>query len=97
MTEVARKAGELRRLHAGSAILVLVDVWDVASAGTVAALPGCGAIATGSWPIAASLGSRMARSSPATRCSPSPRRAGIASTVDLPVTADLGVRCQRQA
>src|SRR3954464_3148629 len=46
------KAGQLRRLHLDPAILVLVNVWDVASARTIAALPGCRAIATGSWPIA---------------------------------------------
>jgi 2-methylisocitrate lyase-like PEP mutase family enzyme len=87
MTEVARKAAELRRLHAAPAILVLVNVWDVASARTVAALPGCRAIATGSWPIAASLGvpdgevlSREEMLAVAGR---------IADAVDLPVTADL--------
>jgi 2-methylisocitrate lyase-like PEP mutase family enzyme len=87
MTDVASKAAELRRLHAGPAILVLVNIWDVASARTVAALPGCRAIATGSWPIAASLGvpdgevlSREEMLAVAGR---------IADAVDLPVTADL--------
>jgi 2-methylisocitrate lyase-like PEP mutase family enzyme len=87
MTDVARKAAELRRLHAGPGILVLVNVWDVASARTVAALPGCRAIATGSWPIAASLGvpdgEILSRDEMLAVCG------RIAAAVELPVTADL--------
>ncbi len=46
----ADKATLLRRLHADPALLVLVNVWDVASARVVAALPGCAALATASQP-----------------------------------------------
>ncbi|PZS25020.1 MAG: isocitrate lyase/phosphoenolpyruvate mutase family protein, partial [Pseudonocardiales bacterium] len=52
----ADKATLLRRLHADPALLVLVNVWDVASARVVAALPGCAALATASHSIAASAG-----------------------------------------
>jgi 2-methylisocitrate lyase-like PEP mutase family enzyme len=87
MLEVARQAVELRRLHAGPAILVLVLVWDVASARTVAALPGCPGIATGNWPIAASLG---VPDGEVLRRDEMLAVAGrIAAAVDLPVTPDL--------
>lgn len=86
MTEVT-KAEQLRHLHLDPPILVLVNVWDVAGARTVASLPGCTAIATGSWPIAAALGrpdgehlTRDEMLAVVTR---------IAEAVDLPVTADL--------
>jgi 2-methylisocitrate lyase-like PEP mutase family enzyme len=87
MTTAVEKAEQLHRLHHDPEILVLVNIWDVASARTIAALPGCRAIATGSWPIAASLGvpdhdwlSRDEMLAVAGR---------IAASVDLPVTADL--------
>ena len=41
-------AAELRRLHDAPEPLVLVNVWDVASARVVAGLPGCTALATAS-------------------------------------------------
>src|SRR4051795_11762624 len=56
MTSTFEKAETLRRLHHLPEILVLVNVWDVASARTVAALPGCRAIATASWSIDAAHG-----------------------------------------
>src|SRR3954467_14615332 len=84
---VYEQAQTLHRLHHEPAILVLVNVWDVASARTVAALPGCQAIATASWSIAAAHGvpdgenlSRDEMIAVAGR---------IAAAVDLPVTADL--------
>lgn len=46
----------LRKLHDGSELLVLPNVWDAVSARTVAAVPGCRAVATASWSVAASLG-----------------------------------------
>jgi 2-methylisocitrate lyase-like PEP mutase family enzyme len=85
--DVRAKAEELRRLHADPAILVLVNAWDAASARTVAAVPGCRAIATASWSIAASRGAKdgevIGRDAmlEAVRC--------VADAVDLPVTADL--------
>jgi 2-methylisocitrate lyase-like PEP mutase family enzyme len=45
------KAEDLRRAHLEPALLVLVDVWDAASACTVAAAPGCRAPVTASWSI----------------------------------------------
>src|SRR3954454_5983505 len=50
------KAEELRRLHAAPEPLVLVNAWDAASARVVAGTPGCRAIATASWSIAAARG-----------------------------------------
>ena len=81
------KADLLRQLHHRPAILVLVNVWDAASARTVAALPGCQAIATGSWPIAASLGTPDGEV--LTRSQMLAAVARIVAAVDLPVTADL--------
>lgn len=66
---------------------MLVNVWDAASARTVAALPGCRAIATGSWPIAASLG--MPDGEAMSRADMLAAVARIVDAVDLPVTADL--------
>ena len=87
MTSTFEKAETLRLLHHEPEILVLVNVWDAASARTVAALPGCRAIATASWSIAAAHGvpdgERLTREemlAAVTR---------IAGAVDLPVTADL--------
>ena len=50
------KAVELLRLHTDPELLILVNVWDVASARTVAATPGCRAVATASAAIAAAFG-----------------------------------------
>src|SRR6185437_11449785 len=87
MATAVEKAERLRRLHHDPEILVLVNVWDVASARTVAALPGCRAIATGSWPIAASLG--VPDGEVLTRDEMLAVAGRIAAAVDLPVTADL--------
>jgi 2-methylisocitrate lyase-like PEP mutase family enzyme len=85
--DAASRAEELRRLHNEPAILVLVNVWDAASARTVAAVPGCRAIATASWAIAAARGrpdgEAIGREAmlEAVRC--------VAEAVEQPVTADL--------
>jgi 2-methylisocitrate lyase-like PEP mutase family enzyme len=81
------KAEELRRLHAEPAILVLVNVWDAASARTVAAVPGCRAIATASWAIAAARG--QADGEAIGRDAMLGAVGDVAGAVDLPVTADL--------
>jgi 2-methylisocitrate lyase-like PEP mutase family enzyme len=81
------KARRLRELHLDPQILVLVNVWDVASARTIAALPGCPAVATGSWPISAALG--VADGEVLTRDEMLAVVARIVAAVDLPVTADL--------
>src|SRR3954462_2436146 len=87
MTSTFEKAERLRLLHHEPEILVLVNVWDVASARTVAALPGCQAIATASWSIAAAHGvpdgENLGRDEMLTVA------ARIPAAVDLPVTADL--------
>src|SRR3954447_24896169 len=83
----AARAAELRRLHVDPAILVLVNVWDAASARTVAALPGCRAIATASWAIAAARG--QADGEAIGRNSMIDAVRVVAAAVELPVTADL--------
>ena len=87
IVDLRATAEELRRLHADEELLVLPNVWDAASARTVAAQPGCRALATASWSIAAALGrhdhqvlAREEMLAAVTR---------IASAVDVPVTADL--------
>jgi 2-methylisocitrate lyase-like PEP mutase family enzyme len=83
----AARADELRRLHRDPAILVLVNVWDAASARTVASVPGCRAIATASWAIAAAHG--LADGEAIGREGMLEAVACVAGAVDLPVTADL--------
>ncbi len=53
---LADAAIELRRLHTAHELLQVVNVWDVASATAVAALPETRALATASHSIAASFG-----------------------------------------
>jgi 2-methylisocitrate lyase-like PEP mutase family enzyme len=81
------KATLLKRLHADPALLVLVNVWDVASARVVAGLPGCTAIATASHSIAAAAGYEDGEQIPREEMLATVGR--IAAAVDLPVTADL--------
>lgn len=82
----ARKAEQLRKLHGGPRILVLPNVWDVASARIIEEL-GFPAIATTSAGIAASLGypdgQKISRDEMLSMV------ARIASAVRVPVTADL--------
>ena len=81
------RAEELRRLHTDPAILVLVNVWDAASARTVASVPGCRAIATASWAIAAAHG--LADGEAIGREGMLDAVGCVAGAVELPVTADL--------
>jgi len=81
------KASDFRALHEAPELLVLVNVWDVASARVVAALPGCRAIATASYAIATSFGYPDGEKIPADLMLDMAAR--IAADVDLPVTADL--------
>src|ERR1700750_2289340 len=85
--DLKARAEELRRLHADPAILVLVNVWDAASARTVASVPGCRAIATASWAIAAAHG--LADGEAIGREGMLDAVATVAGAVSLPVTADL--------
>jgi 2-methylisocitrate lyase-like PEP mutase family enzyme len=82
----ARKADQLRKLHAGGRILILPNAWDVASARVFEDL-GYPAIATTSAGIAASLGypdgQQISRDEMLDMVS------RIARAVHVPVTADL--------
>src|SRR3954471_14658682 len=85
MTQRGR-ADDLRRLHDAPELLVLPNVWDAASARTVAALPACRALATPSAGIAAAYGVRDGDLG-AERMVEAVGR--IAQAVELPVSADL--------
>ena len=81
------KADELRRLHEAPELLVLVNVWDAVSARAVAAAPGCRALATASWSVAAALGMPDGEEIGRERMLAAVRT--VVEAVDLPVTADL--------
>jgi 2-methylisocitrate lyase-like PEP mutase family enzyme len=81
------KANALRQAHLDPELLVLVNVWDAISARTVAAVPGCRALATASWSIAAAYG--VDDGEQLTRDEMIDAVARIARAVELPVTADL--------
>jgi 2-methylisocitrate lyase-like PEP mutase family enzyme len=81
------KAAELRGLHESTDLLVLPNVWDVASARVVADLPGCRAIATASHSVAAAHGFDDGEQIPLDLMLAAIGR--IADAVDRPVTADL--------
>ena len=87
MTSTADKASTFLRLHTDQKILILVNVWDVASARAVAAVEGTRAIATASHGIAATLGYPDGEQIPVDQMLDMVGR--IAAAVDLPVTADL--------
>ena len=86
MSDLRAKAEALRRLHAGPALLVLPNAWDVASA-KVIALAGAKAIATSSAGVAFALGypdgERISRGEMLEMV----RR--IAGAVEQPVSADV--------
>jgi 2-methylisocitrate lyase-like PEP mutase family enzyme len=83
----AAAATELRRLHTAHELLQVVNVWDVASAKTVAALPETRAIATASHSIAATFGYRDGEQIPRDLMLEMCGR--IARAVEVPVSADL--------
>ncbi len=87
MSTPHEQAQALRQAHAAPEPLVLVNAWDAASARVVAATPGCRAIATASWSIAAAHGLPDGE----TLTLDAMLRAVnvIARAVELPVTADL--------
>jgi 2-methylisocitrate lyase-like PEP mutase family enzyme len=87
MSTQREKAEELRRLHAAPEPLVLVNVWDAASARVVAAAPGCRALATASWSIAAARG--VADGEVLSREAMLDAVSVVARATELPVTADL--------
>lgn len=84
---VTDRAHELRRLHGHPRLLQLVNVWDVASARAVAALPETRAIATASHAIAATFGHPDGEHIPVDLMLDMVGR--IAAAVDVPVSADL--------
>ncbi|WP_205695975.1 isocitrate lyase/phosphoenolpyruvate mutase family protein [Conexibacter sp. SYSU D00693] len=86
--DLATRAATLRDLHVPGDPLVVVNVWDVGSARTVADVPGCRALATASWAIAAALG--LPDGEAITRDAMLDAVGRIAAAVpDLPVSADL--------
>ena len=87
MSTQREKAEELRRLHEAPEPLVLVNVWDAVSARVVAAAPGCRAVATASWSIAAAHG--FPDGEVISREAMIAAVGTVARAVELPVTADL--------
>jgi 2-methylisocitrate lyase-like PEP mutase family enzyme len=83
----ADRAEQLRSLHRPGDPLVLVNVWDAASARVVAGTPGVRAIATASWAISAALGAPDGEG--LSRDAMLAAVARIVAAVDLPVSADL--------
>jgi 2-methylisocitrate lyase-like PEP mutase family enzyme len=81
------KARDLLRLHQDSALLTVVNVWDVISAKVVAGTTGTRALATASHGVAATLGYPDGERIPVDEMLQMCGR--IAAAVDLPVTADL--------
>jgi 2-methylisocitrate lyase-like PEP mutase family enzyme len=85
LARLAEHAQRLRMLHQGD-MLVLPTVWDAASA-RVAASAGFPALATGSAPIADSLGYADQEGTPLDEMFAAARR--IVDAVDMPVTVDV--------
>jgi len=81
------KGAELLRLHQDEKLLTLVNVWDVITARTVAAVDGTGALATASHSIAAAFGYPDGEKIPLDLMLEQVKR--IVDSTDLPVTADL--------
>jgi 2-methylisocitrate lyase-like PEP mutase family enzyme len=87
MTTQLDKAQTLARLHAAPEILRMVNVWDVATAKTIAALPETRALATAGHSIAATFGYADGEHIPLDLMLDMVGR--IAASTDLPVSADL--------
>ncbi len=87
MTSQRERAEILRRLHTDEQILVLINVWDVASATTIAALPQTHALATASAAVSAAYGYDDGENVPLPLVVDTVRR--ICAATDLPVTVDL--------
>jgi len=81
------RGAELLRLHRDPKLLTVVNVWDVVSATTVAAVEGTSALATASHSIAATFGYEDGENIPLDLMLEMVGR--IVSATDLPVTADL--------
>jgi 2-methylisocitrate lyase-like PEP mutase family enzyme len=81
------RGAELLRLHQDRKLLTLVNVWDVITARTVAAVEGTAALATASHSIAAAFGYPDGERIPLDLHLEQIKR--IVDSTDLPVTADL--------
>ena len=84
----AERAERLLALHHAPELLVLVNVWDAASARVVAAQPGCTALATASHAVAAAHGYADGEAIPLELVVAVIERV-VAAAGELPVTADL--------
>lgn len=87
MTDTASRARTLLELHTAPRILVLANVWDVASAKVVAGTEGVQALATASHSIAATFGYEDGERIPFDLHLDMVER--IVAAVDLPVTMDF--------
>jgi 2-methylisocitrate lyase-like PEP mutase family enzyme len=87
VTDLATRARTLLDLHRAPEILVLANVWDVASARVVAATPGVRALATASHSIAATFGYEDGERIPLDVHLDMVRR--IVEAVDVPVSMDV--------
>jgi 2-methylisocitrate lyase-like PEP mutase family enzyme len=81
------KGSRLLELHTAEKLLTVVNVWDVVSARTVAAVEGTAALATASHSIASSFGYEDGEHIPLDLMLEQVAR--IVGATDLPVTADL--------
>lgn len=81
------RGAELLRLHQDSKLLSVVNVWDVITARTVAAVEGTTALATASHSVAAAFGYPDGEKIPLDLHLEHIKR--IVDSTDLPVTADL--------
>lgn len=84
---MADRATVLRELHEAPEILVLANVWDVASARAVAAVEGVRALATASHSIAAAHGYEDGENIPLDLHLAAVER--VAASTELPVTMDF--------
>lgn len=87
MDEVVRKANRLRSLHVPGEPLLLINVWDMASARVVASNPATQALATASWSLAAAHGFDDGQNTPldlVLRFA-----AQLTDAIDLPVSVDF--------
>lgn len=81
------RAEAFRNLHQPGSPIVLVNVWDVASARVVASQPGTQALATASWSVAAAGGYADGEVTPLEEALATARR--IVTATALPVSVDF--------
>ncbi len=87
MDDVVRRAEHLRSFHVPGDPLLLINVWDIASARVVASNPATQAIATASWSFAAAQGFGDGQQVPLDTVLDFSRK--LVESVDLPVTVDF--------